>query len=190
MSVVSIDQAWPAAGQPFTIAELDRMPQDGRRYELAAGVLVLSPRPSTIHQVAAYRIGAALGASCPAGWQVVPEPAVVLSLQTEFDPDVVVARLADLGGTKITRAPLLVVEIRSPSTALFDLNAKKLAYQEFGVESYWVVVPDLGKPELIAFELRDGQYNQAAHVSGDEVYAAERPFPVEVVPSRLVAGLR
>lgn len=190
MSVVTIGQAWPASGQPFTIAELDRMPHDGRRYELLDGVLVVSPRPSTIHQVAAYRIGAALGAACPAGWQVVPEPAVVLSPQTEFDPDVVVARLADLGGTKITRPPLLVVEIRSPSTALFDLNAKKLAYQEFGVESYWIVVPDLGQPELVAFELGRARYKQVAHVSGDETFVAERPFPVEVVPSQLVAGLR
>ncbi len=166
------------------------MPHDGRRYELLDGVLVVSPRPSTIHQVAAYRIGAVLGLACPADWQVVPEPALVLSPQTEFDPDVVVARLADLGGTKITRPPLLVVEIRSPSTGLFDLNAKKLAYQEFGVESYWIVVPDLAKPEVLAFELRRGRYRQVAHVSREEAFAAERPFPVEVVPSRLVAGLR
>jgi Uma2 family endonuclease len=190
MGVVSIDQAWPAAGQPFTIAELDRMPDDGRRYELLDGVLVVSPRPTTVHQVAAYRVAAALGAACPADWQVVPEPAVVLSQQTEFDPDVVVSPLVDLGGAKITRPPLLVVEIRSPSTALFDLNAKKAAYQGFGVESYWIVLPDLGKPELIAFQLRRGQYEQVAQVSGDEVFAAVRPFPVEVVPSRLVAGLR
>lgn len=190
MSVVSIDQAWPAAGQPFTIAELDRMPHDGRRYELLDGVLVVSPRPSTIHQVAAYRIASALGAACPAEWQVVPEPAVVLSPQTEFDPDVVVARLADLGGTKITRPPLLVVEIRSPSTALFDLNAKKAAYQEFGVASYWIVVPDLAQPELVAFQQRGGRYVQTAHVCGEEPFGAQRPFPVEIVPARLVAGLR
>jgi hypothetical protein len=69
-------------------------------------------------------------------------------------------------------------------------NAKKAAYQGFGVESSWIVLPDLGKPELIAFELRRGQYEQVAQVSGDEVFAAVRPFPVEVVPSRLVAGLR
>jgi hypothetical protein len=26
MSVVTIAEAWPAAGRPFTVAELDRMP--------------------------------------------------------------------------------------------------------------------------------------------------------------------
>jgi hypothetical protein len=43
MSVVTIAEAWPAAGRPFTVAELDRMPDDGRRYELLGGALVVSP---------------------------------------------------------------------------------------------------------------------------------------------------
>jgi Uma2 family endonuclease len=82
------------------------------------------------------------------------------------------------------------VEVRSPSTALIDLNRKKAAYERFGVESYWVVVPDRDEPELIVFELRDARYQQAAHVAGGEVFAADRPFPVEVIPSRLVARLQ
>jgi hypothetical protein len=40
MGVVTIAEAWPAAGHPFTVAELDRMPDDGRRYELLDGALV------------------------------------------------------------------------------------------------------------------------------------------------------
>ena len=44
MSVVTITEAWPAAGRPFTVAELDRMPDDGRRYELLDGALVVSPQ--------------------------------------------------------------------------------------------------------------------------------------------------
>jgi hypothetical protein len=49
MSVVTIAEAWPAAGRPFTVAELDRMPDDGRRYELLDGALAVSPRPTTVH---------------------------------------------------------------------------------------------------------------------------------------------
>src|SRR5215472_4946151 len=44
MSVVSIAEAWPAPGKPFTVAELDRMPDDGHRYELVDGALLVSPR--------------------------------------------------------------------------------------------------------------------------------------------------
>jgi hypothetical protein len=44
--------------------------------------------------------------------------------------------------------------------------------------------------ELIAFELRDGHYVETARVSGGEPFLAGRPFAVEVVPARLVAGLQ
>jgi hypothetical protein len=56
MGVMTIAGAWPPAGQPFTVAGLDRMPDDGRRYELVDGVLVVSPRPTQVHQVAALRM--------------------------------------------------------------------------------------------------------------------------------------
>ncbi len=190
MGAVSIGEAWPATGRPFTVADLDRIPDDGRRYELATGALIVSPRPTPAHQVVAFTLASLLDAACPPGWQVVPEPAVMIGPDTEFVPDIVVARREQLGGTKITEAPVLVAEVRSPSTALIDLNLKKAAYERFGVESYWVVVPELAKPELVVFELDDGRYQEAGHVAGDEAFAARRPFRVRVVPSQLVAGLR
>jgi hypothetical protein len=41
MAFMSIAEAWPAAGRPFTVADLDRMPDDGHRYELLDGALVV-----------------------------------------------------------------------------------------------------------------------------------------------------
>ena len=188
MTVVSTTE-WPAAGQPFTVGELDRMPDDGRRYELLDGALIVSPRPTTIHQLVAFRLARELDQACPDGLFVMPEPAVQLSDQTEFDPDIVVVRREHVGGAKVTEPPLLAVEVRSPSTALIDLNRKKAAYEAFGVPSYWIVVPDRVRPELIVFELVDGRYGEVAHVTGDEGLRLERPFAVEVVPARLIAGL-
>lgn len=190
MSVVSIAEAWPAPGKPFTVAELDRMPDDGHRYELLDGALVVSPRPGNPHQVVAFTLATALDRVCPPELQVVPEPAVQISQKTEFAPDLVVIRREQVNAPKCTEPPLLVVEVRSPSTALIDLNVKKAAYERFGVESYWVVVPDRDEPEVIVFELRDGRYQEAARVTGDGTFAAIRPFSIEVVPSRLVAGLQ
>jgi Uma2 family endonuclease len=117
----------------FTVADLDRMPADGRRYELLDGVLVVSPRPTTIHRVVAGRLYGVPSGACPEGLCVVPEPAVELGPQTEFDPDLVVVRMDQIGAAKVTGPPLLIVEIRSPSTALIDLNRKKAAYERFGV---------------------------------------------------------
>ena len=142
MSVVTIAEAWPAAGRPFTVAELDRMPDDGRRYELLEGVLIVSPRPTTVHQFVSMRLLRILADACPDDLCVVPEPAVELGPQTEFDPDLVVVGMDQIGGAKFTEPPLLIIEIRSPSTALVDLNRKKAVYERFGVSSYWIVNPD------------------------------------------------
>jgi Uma2 family endonuclease len=188
MSVVTIAEAWPAAGRPFTVADLDRIPDDGRRYELLDGALIVSPRPTTVHQVVAGRLYSVLSSACPEDLCVVPEPAVELGPQTEFDPDLVVVRMDQIGGAKFTEPPLLVIEIRSPSTALIDLNRKKAAYERFGVPSYWIVNPDPPQPELTVFELRDGGY--ALGTRTPEPFTADRPFTVTVAPARLVAGLR
>jgi hypothetical protein len=48
MAVMSIAEAWPAAGRPFTAADLDRMPVDGHRYELLDGALIVSPSRATL----------------------------------------------------------------------------------------------------------------------------------------------
>ena len=179
---------WPAAGHPFTVAEFDRLPHDGRRYELLDGVLVVSPRPTTVHQFVAMRLLRALADACPEDLCAVPEPAVELGPQTEFDPDLVVVRMDQIGGAKFTEPPLLVVEIRSPSTALIDLSRKKTAYERFGVPSYWIVNPDPPRPELTVFELRDGRY--AIAVKTSEPFTADHPFTVTVAPAGLTNGLR
>jgi len=187
MRAVTIDEAWPGFGGPFTVAELDRMPSDGHRYELMDGVLVVSPRPTTVHQFVAGRLHGVLSAVCPEELCVIPEPAVQLDLRTEFDPDLVVVRLEDVGDAKFTVPPLLVVEVRSPSTALIDLNRKKAAYQKFGVPSYWIVDPDPARPELTVFELRDSGY--ALEATSTQPLTVSHPFAVTITPADLTKGL-
>jgi Uma2 family endonuclease len=185
--VVTIDEAWPGFGSAFTVTDLDRMPDDGHRYELLDGVLVVSPRPTTVHQFVAGRLFSMLDRDCPEDLCVMAEPAVQLDLRTEFDPDLVVVHLDEVGDAKFTEPPLLVVEVRSPSTALFDLNRKNAAYEKFGVPSYWIVDPDPARPEITVFELRDGSYvTEATSVRAVTVI---RPFPVTITPARLTKGL-
>ena len=37
-------------GRPFTVADLEAMPDDGNRYELIDGMLIVSPAPGWEHQ--------------------------------------------------------------------------------------------------------------------------------------------
>jgi hypothetical protein len=48
MSAVTYGEPHVSGGLPFTVEELDRLPDDARRYELLDGVLVVSPRPTTV----------------------------------------------------------------------------------------------------------------------------------------------
>jgi Uma2 family endonuclease len=187
MIAVTIDEAWPYFGESFTAADLDRMPSDGHRYELVDGVLVVTPRPTTVHQFVAMRLATALDRACPEDLCVVPEPAVRLDRATELAPDLVVVRLDDVGGAKFTAPPLLVVEVRSPSTALIDLNRKKAAYEKFGVPSYWIVDPEPARPELTVFELRDGGY--VLEATSTQPLTVSHPFTVVIAPADLTKGL-
>jgi Uma2 family endonuclease len=151
---MSVAEAWPGAGRPFTVEELDRMPDDGHRYELLDGSLVVSPRPGLLHQAVAGELFFVLRLACQPGLRVIPEPAVQMSPDTEFVPDIAVVDEGQITGAKCLRPPLLAVEIRVPSTALIDLNRKKDSHERFGLPSYWIMVPDQAAPELIVFELR------------------------------------
>jgi Uma2 family endonuclease len=187
MTAVTIAGAWPGSGRPFTVAELDRMPDDGRRYELLDGVLVVSPRPTTVHQFVATRLIGVLSAACPDDLCVVAEPAVQVDAQTELDPDLVVVHLAEVSGPKFTAPPLLAVEVRSPSTALIDLNRKKKAYERFGVPAYWVVDPEPSRPELTVFGWHDGALVRQA--TSTQELTVTSPFKVTVRPADLTRGL-
>jgi Uma2 family endonuclease len=173
-------------GRPLTRADLDRMPDDGHRYELVDGVLVVSPSPRRVHQRAVLRLLRLLDDACPAELEVLGAPFdVVLASDTVMIPDVLVARRSDFTDRDLPTAPVLVVEVLSPSTRRFDLMLKRSRFEAAGANAYWVVDPD--EPYLIAWELRAGSYVEVAHVSADEPYHATVPFAVTVVPSSLVS---
>jgi Uma2 family endonuclease len=108
----------------------------------------------------------------------------------EVQPDVLVARYGDLTEDDLPRAPLLAVEVISPTSRLRDASLKKAVYARLGTPSYWLVDPNPGKPTLTAFELANGDYKQIAHLTGGQAWTADRPFPVRVAPADLVRGLR
>jgi Uma2 family endonuclease len=62
----------PVRAEGFTVEDLAEMPDDGRRYELVDGVLVVSPAPRPRHQLAAYRLGEILTRASPPDLVVIP----------------------------------------------------------------------------------------------------------------------
>lgn len=177
--------------RPFTVTDLEAMPDDGRRYELIDGELLVSPAPGWSHQEAVQTLYMILRFACPRDLWVLAAPfAVRMDQLNELQPDVLVARFSDLTEQNLPRAPLLAVEVISPSSGLRDRSLKKAVYERMNVPSYWLVDPSRERPALTAFELEDGSYREVASVTGHEAWTATRPFPVRIIPADLVAGLQ
>jgi hypothetical protein len=64
-------------GRPFTVDDLEAMPDDGRRYELLDGMLLVSPTSAFRHQKIAYRLHAALELVAPEEYEVAGAPFTV-----------------------------------------------------------------------------------------------------------------
>ncbi|HEV2375562.1 MAG TPA: Uma2 family endonuclease [Streptosporangiaceae bacterium] len=179
---------WPHEDRPMTVGDMENMPDDDNRYELDEGILIVSPAPFNPHQFVVTRLTLILGLACPAEFIVLAGPGLNLSQTQHRVPDIGVV-LAD--GFRMeyvfeSRPPLLVVEVASRSTALYDRTRKKAIYEQYGIPSYWIVGPDPDKPALTCFELSGGRYQEVAHVTGDEVFETVTPFPVSFAPSRLM----
>ena len=174
----------------WTVDDFDELPHgDGNRYEIIDGALVVTGAPAMRHQRAVKRLAIALDAACPPEYEVFVAPfAVVLAADTVLQPDVLVARVADLIETELPAPPVLAVEVLSPGTQMIDLNLKPDRLARAGTPGYWVVSPatEPEKARLRAWHLVSGGYEQVADVYGDAGFTAEQPYPVRVVPAALV----
>lgn len=177
--------------RPLTVHDLERiweqLPENGYRYELDEGVLVVYGAPSDRHQLASGNLYFKLRLACPPEYLVIPATGVAMS-QTQFRiPDLKVIAAATYGPKYSTTPPELVVEIASPSTSRYDQTRKKQVYAEFGIPDYWIVTPDADKPEITAYQLTGKHHERVAYALGDQLFTATRPFPVSFTPAELVA---
>lgn len=174
-------------GRALAREDLAAMPDDGHRYELLDGVLVVSPAPSVRHQRVLRRLSRLVEDAAPESLEVFFAPFdVVLADDTVMQPDLVVARVEDLTERDLPVAPVLAVEVLSPSTRGIDLLLKKDRLQRAGCAHYWVVDP--GEPASVtAWALVEGAYRQVSHVTGSDVLAVSEPFEIAVSPAVLSA---
>jgi Uma2 family endonuclease len=187
--------------RPLTVADLEGIPDDGHRYELIDGVLIVTPTPRLLHQRAGFRLARLLDDVAPRDVEVLPAPLAVrpqgdlplFEQQTELQPDILVALRTAFSEKDLPSAPLLAVEVLSPSTRMVDLTLKKAAYERMGTASFWVVDPDV--PDVRVFELDDApgapaEYQLVAQVAGDETLDVVRPFPLRLRPADLICEHR
>jgi Uma2 family endonuclease len=186
LSAMSADAPpWPRRPDSlgFTVADLHALPDDGLRYELIDGSIIVSPSATWGHNNIARWIANILEDVCPGeDWIVGTDQSAAVDDRNEPRPDLVVAHVRN-----ITRTPFpitdaaLVGEVVSPNSALRDTETKRGLYARAGVPAYWIVVTDKDTGVISLAELRlDGaRYRYATHYTSD-AFHTDHPWPVTI----------
>jgi Uma2 family endonuclease len=129
----------------YTADMVRALPDDGNRYEVVYGELLVTPAPRAWHQILVLRLAAALQAYLErnpgVGIPFVSPADISWGEDVLLQPDVFVvpveqARTLDWSAI---RDLLLVAEVLSPSTPRHDRFTKRRRYQEARVPLYWII---------------------------------------------------
>lgn len=127
----------------YTVDDLKKFPEDGNRYELLDGMLLVTPQAAFPHQIVATRLAMQLGMAVgiPGHAHVVGPGAVQRPPFTELQPDVLVvsAQYAPMTDWAKIKDFWLAIEVLSPSSRMYDREFKRDAYLALGVKEVWIV---------------------------------------------------
>ena len=190
--MVGMTQATSRTRHRWTRAERDALPDDGRRHEIIDGELYVSASPRPRHQLMSAELHALLLRACHEHPELelrafAAPTDVALADDTVMVPDLIVVPFALIAERDIPGAPLIVVEILSPSTRSVDLVIKKDRLRRAGAAQYWVADP--AEPSLTIWRLEGGpggDYVEAGRARGGQSARVTEPFELEIVPAELV----
>jgi Uma2 family endonuclease len=137
-----------AVKRPVSYADLQRMPDDGNRYELYDGELDVVPSPFPIHQRVAQRLFIALFdfASHLGGEAFLAPFDIVLSEYNVVQPDVIYFAPESARRIRpyehVRFPPDAAFEVLSASTARNDRGRKRDLMARYRVAEYWVIDPN------------------------------------------------
>ncbi len=132
----------------WTTADLDLLPDDGTRYEIADGELLMTRAPHAYHQRTCFRVAREVDAwsQMSHAGEVFEAAGVLFSDSDVVIPDVLwisnkrLAQFLDATG-HFTGAPELMVEVLSPGmqNERRDRALKLRMYAAYGVQEYWII---------------------------------------------------
>jgi Uma2 family endonuclease len=168
----------------WTVDDLDKLPEDGRRYELTDGALTVSPSPSNLHQKIVGRLFSRLDSAAPEEFGAVLGVEIRFARQLTRIPDLMVVRSDDPERHWFAPAEvLLAIEVESPGNHIEDRTTKPAIYAKFGIPQYCRIEPV--PLRVTAYRLGHGDSYHVADPS-DRIALTE-PFEFRVTLSDLMA---
>ena len=131
----------------YTADMVRTLPEDGNRYEVVYGELLVTPAPRLWHQELTIRLLRDVAGYLdrePVG-HLLPSPAdISWGPDVLVQPDLFVAPLDQVRTLdwRMVKDLLLVIEVLSPTSTRADRFTKRRLYQERGIPAYWVVDGD------------------------------------------------
>jgi Uma2 family endonuclease len=181
--------AGPIVREPMSLEEFFAI--DVVLAELVDGQPVFMSSPTGRHQHLVFQIGLALEAHRPNGLIILPAPMdwVLWEVPTATvrQPDLMILPAEAAFDVRITRAPLLAVEVISPDSQERDLVAKRRDYARAGCPHYWLAHPI--RRELVALTLHDDRYIEVGRLEGEGQLTLADPFPITLDARKLFGGL-
>jgi Uma2 family endonuclease len=177
------------AGAPWTAEDLADLPDDdGNRYEILDGSLIVSPSPDTFHGGATTRLTRLLDRAAPfeltissAGFGV-----YVQGGRGYCIPDLVAVRTAALDRRALALDPgdvPLVVEVISPTSADRDLVYKRHEYAKAGIRHYWIVDQDRRALTALRLDASARRYEELTTVKAGNRFETDDLFPISLDPA-------
>ncbi|GAA2352104.1 membrane protein [Catellatospora methionotrophica] len=168
--------------------DLRDSPDDGYRYEIFDGTLLVTPPPPMPHFTTLYRLRRALEAQAPSDFVVGENLGVLRRDGTSyFIPDLVIFDVDLLGGSMAALPPAaaqLVVEVVSPSNPSNDLVLKRAGYAMVGVAEYWIVEP--GAREILVLT-QPGPAGYDVEEKHTGMMSGAMPFPYQLDLAKIFA---
>lgn len=161
---------------PWTLQEWLELPEGPPYTELIDGLLVMSPVSAYRNQRLMLRLTRQLEQAAPVEYEVLPEVNVKLGGDRALIPDFCVIDIPGFDGVALSvKHVVLVGEVLSPSTRVYDRTTKRALYADAGVASLLLVDPD--EISAVCYELHGGEYVEAGRSVQGQL-RLERPFSV------------
>ena len=129
----------------WTVDDLADLPDDGQRYEVIDGELLVTPAPALRHQAAVLQLAKLLMPYLdrePVGQLTISPADIRFSKHRGVQPDLFVAPFVNGSRPRQwsdIRQLILAVEVLSPSSIRADRVVKRAMYLDQRVPQYWVV---------------------------------------------------
>ena len=160
------------------------------RYQLVDGVVLMSPRPSTFHQMIVRLVQKQLEAHADAhpGACFFPDVDLQLTPTLVYAPDLVCYNPGRLHGfpVRLTTPPDLVIEVLSPGSKAFDLTTKRDDYEKHGIGEYWTYDPDDSR--LRTYRRREGLLLDETARGDSAAAEALHGFVLDLRPLRAISA--